>query len=289
MGIEQAQEALNQGLENKEAESSNGSDSAPEATNNQQTAQQLIDLDAMDKVKWQGKELTKEELKKAFMFQSDYTKKTQELSKERQYADNLSYDLEKVLRDPSLADAFKEIYPKKYHAALERVLSFTQSTKQAPVQEQQSQRPDPFLQEKISQLDRHDKMLKDLMTNYESKEIEAIDAKLESMAQKFSQEFPLAEEPTVLAKAEILLERKRENGEKLNISDDEWKGLWKAEHEKQEKAFNGYYEKKFKQQTTASKKGRDVGPGGGTPGQAPKRETMKEATERAIRDFSGRG
>jgi len=292
MGLEQAREALNKGVEQADSsalsqnESDNNSESRTQevspGSNNQEAAKAIFELDKAEKFMFKGKEWTLKELEQSMQFQSDYTRKTQELAKERQFAENLSQDLENVFENPDLADEFKKIYPKKYHAALDRVLSTRE--RQDEYTGNKSGEASSLDQESIARLVEKAVQSKvaPIINTYTQRETAAIESKLEALAEKYSKQFKLADEDRVLAKAEKL------HNEGTKLTDQVWEKLWKDDHETGKSRFDAYQKEQFEQQKNANSKNRDIAKGGGVPGSAPKRETFKEATERAIRELEGR-
>ena len=85
-----AEEAIDQSLAEKAAEAAEANSKVVETE--EKTAEetpQFVEIDGLDKVVFRGKEYTPEEFDRAMLRQSDYTRKTQELAKERKYIDNL--------------------------------------------------------------------------------------------------------------------------------------------------------------------------------------------------------
>ena len=97
---------------------------------------EITELEKLERFKFKGEEWTPKKAEQAFMRQQDYTKKAQELAeqrkeyeselKHREYRSNLKADINHVLKNPSLADEFKKIYPEEYHYALELALGKNQ-------------------------------------------------------------------------------------------------------------------------------------------------------------------
>jgi hypothetical protein len=274
MGLEQAREQVDnfatQGAEQREQATPQDSPSAAE--------QRLLDLNSVEKFKYEGKEWTQKELKEAILRQQDYTKKTQSLSQERQqfvsekekakFDYNLRYDLEQVIANPELADKFREIYPKEYHAFLDRLLPQQQS------QQNQAQLPKEVL-DKLSKVDQIEKSLME-------KDIQVELAQIDSIMDKMSKKYEYADSDTVLAKAQVLSER----GTKL--TEQQWDELFKENHEAHMGRYKKMYASEFEKQKTANQKGKDTPPGGGVPGQAPVvARTLKEARENAIASLTG--
>jgi hypothetical protein len=263
---------VTQALENSEA---------TEQTEQPIEQQQLFDLDSADKFRWQGKEWSKdsfkEHLDKSTLMQSDYTKKTQELAKKEKFYRALPSDLEAVRQNPALADEFMRIYPKSFH-------HYVQGIKPAQPDQSQAHKPttDPRLESRLEQIER----------SFRERETESILAKLDTMFSGLSQKYPDVDEEVVLAKAQTLLDRKQsaasESGEEgpVDISQNEWDALWKSEQDKFEKRFKEKSSSQFKAQKDASKRARDVGPGGGVPARGmPQARNIKEATALALKEL----
>lgn len=235
---------------------------------------QVIDLDSLEKFKFQGRELTPKELKSAYMAHADYTNKTKEIAQERKYYDNLEFDLSKVKSDPQLIDQFKQIYPKKFHYLVDKYIDRPQPAQ--PVQQQgQSQPPLPkeFME------------LKEKVEMFEKRNFDAEVAKhasdLDRLITGLSKKYPFADEEQVLSRAQSL----RERGEDLD--EKAWDGLYKMVNDKNEAFYKQRRDDELKKQKEANSKAKDVPMGGGTPGQAPRGfKTIREATEAALKDFA---
>lgn len=286
--FEQAHEALETELGKGQAPTT---ESTPATTDTQSAGsatdaqiQAILDLDKAEKIRMDGKEMTMKELKDSIMFQRDYTKKTQALAKEREYADNLDADLQAIGDNPELLEKFKQIYPAKYHSVADRVARYASPSQETQVSAA-PQGSDPELLKRIAMIEANNKRL---LNDVETRELSAINSKLDSMASDMAKKYGLDKEDKeiveelVTARADVLLSR----GEKL--TDQAFSTLWKGAVEKYQSLQKGYYAKEIAKQKQASAKARDAGPGGGVPGQAPKKETIREATERYAREISGR-
>lgn len=235
----------------------------------------LIDLDSAAKFKFEGREWTPKDFRQAYMLHADYTRKTQEVAKERSYYDNLSADLDKVKSDPSLVAEFRRVYPEKFHAYLNYVVQ--EAKKEEAVQGQ----VDPKLQKYEERLNR-------IESEYREREVAAIEAELDSKFKVLSGKYSFADEETVLARASALLDKLREEASpndraKLTLKDDHWDRIWKSVHERNQKRADQYYAEKIGKQKKANMDGRDTGSGGATPGQAPRQpRRIKDATQFAL-------
>lgn len=230
--------------------------------------QSLTDIAKLEKFLFDGKELTPQELKQSILRQSDYTRKTQELAQEREsykkeqlFSEKLSIDLEEVRKDPSLRDAFKQTYPEKYHKLLDLVLG---------PQQTQVQKPE-VPRELLSRLERVEQ-------TFREREVAAIEKDLDARFTTLSAKYPKADEEKVITRASLLIQQ----GEEL--TDAKWESLFKSVHEAQVKAYQDWQKELVNQQKQANAKAKDTPAGGGIPGQAPKRMSLKEAMQEAVRN-----
>lgn len=227
-----------------------------------------LDIDSVERFRFNGREWTPKELKNAYMMHEDYTRKTQAISEERKYNEALRYDLEQVEKDPTLAEKFKQIYPEKYHAYLNYVLK---NQAQQQVQPQQQSGMDPKFVERFERLEK----------SLREKEVAAIDAELEVKFKQLSEKYPFADEEVAITRAQNLIN----SGETLD--DKAWDAIWKSVHDRVQKLSTGAMSKQVNQQKQLNVKGKDTGAGGGTAGQAPRRpKSLKEATDGFIQDAS---
>lgn len=233
------------------------------------TAQEIFDLETVEKFKFGGKEWTQKELTSSVMMNADYTRKTQELSKERKYYDNLDADLKTLQGNPALIDQFKQIYPEKFH----RYLDFIQVANRENKSRQQAGM-DPQFMSRLEQVE----------SRFREQEINAIEAQLDAKFTVLSKKYPFADEEAVIARAERLLESKPK-GEKA-LSDSELEQLWKQVDSRGQELAKKHWGQRAQQQKEMNARGKDVAAGGGTPGQAPRRpRTIREASDLARREL----
>ena len=301
MGLEQADQALDESLNKPSStegdpEKASSSEETSEKNSPSQDLQnnpQIVDLDSLDKVKYKGRELTREELERTFMFQSDYTKKTQALSEDRKYYDNLQYDLENVIGNPKLVQKFKEVYPEKFHKFLEYAVKNTSETEaQVPQQVQNQQAVDPAIERILGEISE----LKATKQEWEAERMAASTQKAEAhineVTAKYGKKYDLADEETVLSRAQMYWEKNKEElraNKQSQIPEAAWEQIYKSVHERNQQNAEKYWKTKVDKQTKANESSKDIASGGGTPGQAPKRLTMSEATQAAIDHYEGRG
>lgn len=289
--FEQAREAMEQATQQETHSDSPNAETitglAPETTTteNQEQRQEAVpqapsvyDLEKLEKFTYKGKEMTARDLESAMMRQQDYTKKTQEIAQERKYNDNLRSDLESVMRNPSLAEQFKSIYPEKYHGYLDFILNKAEAKTemQQPTQAQQaSWKDDPTYRQFQSEFSEW----KQFQTAEQQRQAEAtIDNVLQTMAGKYkiSPEMKEIVEEVVISRANIAAQQGME------LNNDTWDKIYKSAHDALTNAGRAYQKTLVTKQSEANLKAKDVAKGGGTPGQAPKKMSFKEATEAAI-------
>jgi len=274
MGIEQANEALETGLANNgnaDAGSTNpGSGNEGQAQQNESP----YNLDTAVKFMWKGKEMTPGQLEKGFMLHSDYTKKSQQVAEQRKYYDNVDADLEKVRANPALRSEFVKVYPKEFHKLLGYIGIKEEQQGGMPNGFDKNQLP-PEMQEALNKINNFEQYV-------QNNEIKAKEQELENISMRLTQKYPEAVEDVVLARAQVLIDEGHE------LSEAVWDKLYKTSHEAMLKRDQERKTKTFEAQKQSNQQGRSIGKGGGTAGSAPKRMTMAEATEAAVRDYSKR-
>lgn len=234
----------------------------------------IQEIDNLEKIRFMGRDWSPKDLKESIMRRDDYTKKTQEISETKkmsQYWDNLHSDLEKVAENPSLADEFLRIYPEKFHGYLQLLNIKAQRSPSHKGSDRET--PD----EVTRRLERLENTLRE-------KEVSAIEASIDSTFQKMSQKYPDADEDSVLARAQALMEANPQ----LQMSDKVWDKLWKESHDRFNSRVNERNKSKLNTQRSVNSRSRESASGGGIASQAPRRETMAEATERAVKELQHR-
>ena len=255
------------------------SDQAPavEAGQAPSTAPQILELDKHERVKWNGQEWSLKDLQSSVLRQSDYTRKTQELAKEREFVENLPYDLARVQQDASLVQAFKQIYPEKFHALVKQ---FEAKAVEPSVPTESKAGIDPVY------LSRLEKIESSLM----EKEVQAIEASLDNTMASMKTKYPMADEESVLARASNLLESKSfaDLDKQGRITEAGWEKIFKAVGERNQKMAETHYKSLVDKQTKASAKAKDGGLGSGVaPGAAPKKMLLKDAEKYALEQIAG--
>lgn len=229
----------------------------------------LTELDGLSEFTFQGEKYTPDQLHKMFSEHKSFSEQSTEYKREKEFSDNLQIDLDNVLADPRLVEKFKATYPKKYHGVVDRYL---QTNGQAPAQSQPAQNsslPKEFLNE-------FQQMKRDFQVTQQrafDAEVASANAKIEAIVPKLLEKHPMADETDVYTKAEQVIN----SGQKL--TEKTWERLVRESHERFQKRADQVYGAKLKSQMEKGQRGQDVGPGGATPGQAPKARTFDEARE----------
>lgn len=236
-------------------------------------SQEIADIDQLEKVKFQGKEWTREELNRAFMMQKDYTQKTQSLSEERKFSENLVYDLKSVMGDPSLAEEFKRIYPAKYHAYLDFV------PKQASQETKEPSNVDPAFMQRFQTVEQE---LAEYKQAKQQAEVAQYESQIEATSQKMGKKYPLADEETVLARADQALKHG------VELTEANWEKLWKAVSDRNQERYKKHYSEQIKNQQSASFQGRDIAGGGGVPGSSPSKMKLTDVKNHIINEWGAK-
>lgn len=229
--------------------------------------------------KFNGKEVPFDELKKGYLLQSDYTKKTQALAKQQneykeqqKFWDNLKIDLDKVKRDNSLRHAFEKTYPKAFHQFLEYASSGDD------IQQEMPSKIDPRIEERLSKLDQLESQFSMITEERE----QAAMAKLDNEVSKLNAKYPNAAqyEQYILALAK----------EDPEIDFQGIENIYKDQEAKITKLVDKLYNDRLAAQTQANKKGRDVPSGGSVVGKAPvKARTIAEGMQQYLRETDALG
>lgn len=244
---------------------------------NTEAAPQTADIDSFSEFKFQGQSYTPEKLSGIFNEHKQWGEQIKSQSSYDDYLKNVAIDLETVLKDPSLADQFKETYPKAFHGLLERFLS--QNRPDASNGNPQNGLPKEF-SEKFSAIESK-------LNRYErathQAEVARQEAYLKTTVDPMFAKYEFSDTDAVYAKAQSLVDQ----GYKM--TDSAWERLIKENHLANQKKFERIREKELKTQIENGKKGADTGAGGSAPGQAPARpRTFAEADDMALKHFKGR-
>lgn len=232
----------------------------------------VTDIDGLSEFTFQGEKYTPERLHKMFNEHQTYATQVKEFGDHKKYYDNLDVDLESVLKDPNLADKFRQTYPKSFHGLLDKLLG-TRRQDQAPSQTAQPSLPKELLTEF--------EQMKGRLNYHEQRayqaEVQAANAKIDAILPPLFKKYEMANEDQVFTRAEGILA----GGQKL--TEKTWERIVRESHEVAAKKADQYHGAKLKTQLEKGQRGQDVGPGGATPGQAPQKpRTFAEAQEAMI-------
>ncbi len=248
--------------------------SAPETI---ESAPKATELDGLSEFSFGGEKYTPDRFQEILSQYKTYETQAKEYSENKKFEENLETDLDNVLQNPHLAQRFKEIYPKKFHGIVDRMLKTGQAQAQGQQtsQQQQAQLPKELLQT-VDDV----KFLKDHIFKTQ---VEAANAKLDALLPPLFKKFPLANEEQVYAKAEAVFAKNQP------MTDAAWERLVRESHEGISKKADQFYSEKLKTQLEKGKQGKDVGPGGVTPGQAPKKaKNFDEAYQEMLKHVQAR-
>lgn len=254
---------------NGQAQAETQGSSAPEGA--EQTASQVLDLDGVSNFKFQGRELTPDQLGEIFQGYQKYGETSKYVNEDQTYWANVNVDIDKVLQNPARAEEFKRTYPERFHALLDRALKSTTATQNGS-QSQTSQNAIPKeVLERLSKVDSLEQRL-------HQADVQAASAQIDAILPKLLEKYELADEDKVLARVEAFLSKP---GNKLSPA--VWDRFAREDHAQAQKRADKYHEAKLKAQLNKGRDGQDIGAGGATPGQAPvKPKTFEEAQKAMI-------
>lgn len=250
----------------------------------QEKVQEMLELDKLEKFKFEGKEWTLKDLKNSMLMRQDYTKKTAELAKERRFVENFDVDLDKVLKNPSLMAQFSKVYPPSYveraKSILSRISGEPEQAASKPQQREESVNIPPELQNRIDTLEQQ-------LQAFNEDRVTAIQEKLDTWFNELGNKYKIGE-----SKVDAAIERLVEQD--ASQAAEQGKKITKDFLEQSYKSYSEHFsslkkqEVKQKQQAqiNVSKRAVDMGPGGDAPGTAPQGpKTMKDARKAFLSHF----
>lgn len=252
-------------------------------------AQQAYELEKLGKFRFQGQDWTAKDLEKAILRQKDYTQKTQKFAEERKsyetstqedlkYYKNLSWDIQAVLNDPSLAAEFIKTYPQKFHVELRDALTRAgaQGARGQQGQSNQNMRASAHEIDLMSRLQALEG--RDHEANVQRNEKE-INQTVESLGKKYPDALP-----------ELAIGRAFEaHNAGVKLTPETWEGIFKDADRQMKDLVKQRYGNLVTKQMKANAKGRADDAGGAAVGRAPpKAKTFKQATELMINDLKSR-
>lgn len=246
-------------------------------TNSAPQEQSAIELDKIEKFKYKGKEYTPAELDKYQGLQSEFTKKSQAYAEERKFAENAPHDLQKVKANPALAEQFKQIYPKHYHAYVDLIKA------QEAKKEEQTNKPsmDPKFLEEFNGIKSELQQWKEAQYN---SQVEASQQKLIALETELTTKYPKADVELVYARMQSLIDSGKIDSKE--ITNETWDKVYKDVHDKFDKLTKVGQKDTFNKVKAANLKGSSVGRGGSPPSAAPKKvKSISEATDMWVEDL----
>lgn len=232
----------------------------------------ITDLDKLERFRFEGREWSRKELQNAYLRQQDYSRKTQELAETRKYTDNFAADLRTVMKDRGRFQEFQRLYPREFVERAQEILeTMPKAGGQATTEVQ-----DP-VNEKLAALEGK---IQSYEQRAEAQEIEKLQLWIDNQFANLSKKYPDANPELVNARAEVQARRG------VKITEPVLEKLFKENDGQIKAQFEARYKGKVSKQINAGREGRDVGPGGGLPGDAPKNpKTFKEARDMMISDM----
>lgn len=272
-------------------------DSSPESTSqtdlSSNTSQDggglpsVTDLGSLERFKFAGREWTPKELEQAYLRQQDYTKKTQELSEarksfegERKFYENLHADLEFVRRNPDRAQDFIRTYPQKFHQALRNALGESSgATQQTQGAQSSPQKPDIELMSRLSKLEDF----------YTQQEVSKNEAEINRTIDTLTKKYPEAVVEMAIGRVYEAYSQVLKENPGAKLTHEMWENSFKQVDQFMKERWTAKTKESQKQQLQANKKSGDVSAGGGTVGRAPQKfKSLKDVTEYAVKDLTGR-
>lgn len=241
------------------------------------TTPSVTSLDSLSEFEFQGERLTPERLQEVFNQNRQLSEAQQKYASEERFLSNLDADLEAVIENPALAQKFKSIYPAKYHGIVDRALA-----KISP-QSQSTEKPG-LPREFLDEFGRVKQGYEQLQNQLHQIAVESAAAKIDAILPKMYEKYPLAVEDTVLGRAEAFAAQ----GGKL--TEQVWERFVKESHAAVQKKTDAFYKTQLNRQIEKGTQAQDAGPGGATPGKAPKQlKTFADAEKAMIEHLKGMG
>lgn len=241
---------------------------------------QVTDLDSLERFRFQGRELSKDDLQKLLSGESDQPK-----SDKPDYDRAFRYDFSAVLEDPKLLAKFREIYPPEYVQIVERALS----AQGKPVSQATSGQANPEKQAD-PRIDEMWQAVQEWKNVQKEQRVESLKTALDSSFEKLSKKYPDADPEVInsrlIAMRQMGTELKNKDGK---LREDVIEDLFKRDNAARAKAREEWWSKKVEAQKSANSRARDVGQGGSASSPAPqKARSIKEATAAALASLEGR-
>lgn len=283
-GVDLDSVAPQQNSEAKAEETASPTSSQTEAAESQ--APDTVDLDKLERFRFSGQDFTRDDFQKKWkemesgnLRHSDYTKKSQEVSEARKYADNFDADLQAVIDNPQLIEQLKQIYPANYVAVAERVLNRVGDKNEVAGTAPAPKLP-PEMEQALGEI-------REWKKGVQEQTIAATKSQLDSEHDRLGKKYPYADPDVVDVRVQHALDKgekvTRENLGKI------LENAYKMHHEAVESRIKLQSKAKVEEQVKAGREARDVGAGGAIP-SAPRKKYSKfnDITNDVLASFGGK-
>ncbi len=242
-------------------------------TEGQESAPQVANLDSLSEFEFQGAKYTPDRFHQILNEHKQFSETAKQRAEREEFDEHFIIDRERLLKDPSLADQFRQKYPKEYHYILDFLPKDQRQVAAQPNVAQTSLPPE---------LVREIEELKAWKAHQEHRthqaEVQNATAQIDKITGPLFEKYPMADDEAVFAKADAMLSNK------MQLNDKTWERLVRESHEKAQKKWDQHQGATLKQQLDKGRRAADVGPGGATPGQAPKGpQTLNDAREAMLK------
>ncbi len=246
----------------------------------------IPDLAQLAKFRFEGQEITYDDLRRSYLRHKDYTQKTTALAEERKFNDNLRADLGKIQADPSLIAEFKKIYPEKYHWHLDYI-----QQQQQGQQTSQAQSAAQLPPELLSRIEKQEQMLKGIVSESQESQQSALGSLFETMESKFQTKYPQANLVTAYSAFGDYLEEQGVPSKEILKSPAKFEAQFeqyvKASHEATVKQFAAWQKQQVKNAREVNNQASDIGRGSGqAPTTSPERLRLKDVGDAMMRSNS---
>lgn len=251
---------------------------APAGKETVRTEPQASDLDSLDRVRFRGKEFSKEELENLLLGQGQ-----RQETDTKKFDDNFAYDLAAVMKDPSKLAQFSQIYPANYVQRAQFILE--QNGISAKAESRTNGQPESKSGDQ--RLDEMWSTVQEFKQQQKESRIQAYQHQVDTTFDKLATKFPEADQEVINSRLQaILAQGVNIMDAKGNLDSKVVEKLFKQDHDARTARYEATYRKKVDAQKTASTNARDMGRGG-TPasisGNSPR--TIRDATKNFMRDI----
>lgn len=258
------------------AETGSPNGAAPDNKETKTSEPQVTDLDSLEKFKFQGRELTREELTE--LVQKAQQPQESEASK---FDRAFRLDLDVVLKDPNRLNDFKSVYPPEYVQIVERLLGQRNTTPTSGQNAVDAAPKDPRFEEMYS-------TVQEFKAQQKEQRVQSFERQLDTSFEKLSKKFPEADPEVINSRCLALSQQGVQLTDKAGkIQDAVLEKLFKQDHDKRAAYYEQKYRAKVDAQKQANSRSRDMGTGGSVSSPSGKQpNTLKEATAALLADLN---